>query len=476
MQIQCLIRELSNINRIYLLIFIIISFIYSSHRCGFIDQINSEDQTRTRPQTETYISSPSGHFYIHYDLSGQHAPNLLDENFNNIPDYIDEVGIIADSTRHVLLNIMGFNSEPNDNDQIYDIYIQDMGPYYYGLTVFDDQEGEEVGASYMKIDNEYEEGDYFIPGINTMRLTVAHEFFHAIQRGYRAYPTSSTLFFYEMSSTWIEDVIVPDGDDYLNWTGNFFNDPEKDIDDTDGYSIALYGHYLTQVIESSSNQMESTIIKEMWERFSIYNNAYNAIEYILQNQYSYDFIETWVDFCARNLFNGDFIDMNNNIYFYEDQINANSVIYEIDDIPPNNIFEDIIVGNKKVRFKSIDLSDNYFLTLSGMTNEILGNVALYSNTSYVASLYNDDYIYVGEDDILHILLGGYSNQIIDLELYTYKWGDVNQDNMINVIDIVNIVEVVVSEEYEYNGLMDLNQDTIINVIDIIIAVNIILDS
>ena len=36
----------------------------------------------------------------------------------------------------------------------YDIYIQDMGPYYYGLTVFDDQVGQEAGASYMKIDNE----------------------------------------------------------------------------------------------------------------------------------------------------------------------------------------------------------------------------------------------------------------------------------------------------------------------------------
>ena len=190
---------------------------------------------------------------------------------NGIPDYIDEVGVIADSTRHVLLNIMGYNSEPLDDDGIYDIYIQDMGPYYYGLTVFDDQAGQEAGASYMKIDNEYEEGDYFIPGINTMRLTVAHEFFHAIQRGYRAYPNNTTLFFYEMSSTWIEDVIVPDGNDYLNWTGNFFNNPEIDIDDTDGYSIALYGHYLTQIIEQAENQMSSAIIKQMWESFQMQN-------------------------------------------------------------------------------------------------------------------------------------------------------------------------------------------------------------
>ena len=83
--------------------------------------------------------------YIHYDLSGNDSPSQDDNNFNGIPDYIDEVGLIADSTRHVLLNIMGYNPEPPDDDGIYDIYIQDMGPYYYGLTVFDDQAGQEAG-------------------------------------------------------------------------------------------------------------------------------------------------------------------------------------------------------------------------------------------------------------------------------------------------------------------------------------------
>ena len=41
-----------------------------------------------------------------------------------------------------------------------------------------------------------------------------------------------------MSATWIEDIIVPDGDDYLFWVDQFFNNPEQDISETDGYSIA----------------------------------------------------------------------------------------------------------------------------------------------------------------------------------------------------------------------------------------------
>jgi len=423
--------------------------------------------------------SPSGHFYIHYDLSGNESPSQDDNNFNGIPDYIDEVGIIADSTRHVLLNIMGYNPEPPDDDGIYDIYIQDMGPYYYGLTVFDDQAGQEAGASYMKIDNEYEEGDYFIPGINTMRLTVAHEFFHAIQRGYRAYPNNATVFFYEMSSTWIEDVIVPDGNDYLNWTGNFFNNPEIDIDDTDGYSIALYGHYLTQIVDEATNQMSSTIIKQMWERFSLYNNAYNSIEYVLENQYSTNFIDTWVDFCARNLYNSEFVDMDNEIYYYEDQMSANSISYNIIDISQNNIFEDIILNNKSVIIKSINVVENYFTQITGITDDIISAVAINSDITDITRFYNNDYIYANSNGILHILLGGYSNEILDLVINNYQIGDTNQDYEINVLDIniiINYITANISLDSLDFSISDMNVDGIINVIDIVDIVNIILDS
>ena len=39
----------------------------------------------------------------------------------------------------------------------------------------------------------------------------------------------------------------------------------------------------------------------------------------------------------------------------------------------------------------------------------------------------------------------------------YDIGDTNNDNIINVIDIINIVNVIISDEYQYNEIMDLNQ-------------------
>ena len=174
----------------------------------------NEPESRVRPETDTYAVSPSGHFYIHYDLSGNDAPILDDNNSNGVPDYIDEVGIIADSSRHVLVDIMGFSPEPSDGDGIYDIYIDDLGPGYYGVNILDSDFTD--GQSYIKIDDEYESGDYYIPGINTMRLTVAHEFFHAIQYAYR--PNSSDSYIREMSSMWFENVFVENCYDFLAFT------------------------------------------------------------------------------------------------------------------------------------------------------------------------------------------------------------------------------------------------------------------
>ena len=43
---------------------------------------------------------------------------------NGVPDYVDEVGAIADSAYHVLVNIMEFSAPPADEDGFYDIYLE----------------------------------------------------------------------------------------------------------------------------------------------------------------------------------------------------------------------------------------------------------------------------------------------------------------------------------------------------------------
>ena len=409
-------------NRLLFIIFI--SYIFTnthSQRCGFYDNIISPS-TRVRPALDTSIFSLSGHFQIHFDTLGIDAPLLDDNNNNKIPDYVEEVGIIADSTRKVLVDLMGYYSEPDDNDGIYDIYIEDRGSGSYGFTVFDDQNGELAGPSYMLIDDEYEEGDYHVPGINTMRLTVAHEFFHAIQRAYRPYPSGNTTFLYEMSSTWIEDVIVPDGNDYLYWVDDFFNDSDKDIDDTDGYSIALFGHYLTQVVEQEENQMSSSIIKEIWEYFENVNNGHLSINNVL-NTYNSTFTESWTNFCSRNLFNGKYTDMNNSIYYYIDQINTapiqtNSVL-----LNQNQDIDDIIINDKSIApLLAYNFSDFFTMTHNSSitNNDYYGLLAIerYDDVNIdIFEINNENQYNLNQNDIIYFLYSSYNNsQILDIDI------------------------------------------------------------
>ena len=236
-------------------ILFLLSIIFSNNipiRCGLHEELSNPNGLRSRPDMDTYSVSPSGNFYIHYNLEGPDSPSQLDEDSNGIPDYVDEVGIASDFVENILVNTLNFLPIIHDDDQKYDIYIQDMGQGYYGVNYLDiDSLGNNTGSTYIFIDNEYEENEYYTTGIEAMKITVAHEYFHAIQGSYRTQFNSETLYLYEMSSTWIEDVIYPDIDDYIDsgWLFSFYNNPEQNISETDGYSIALYAHYLTSVIE-----------------------------------------------------------------------------------------------------------------------------------------------------------------------------------------------------------------------------------
>ena len=440
---------------------------------------------------DTYSVSPSGNFYIHYNLEGPDSPSQLDEDSNGIPDYVDEVGIASDFVENILVNTLNFLPIIHDDDQKYDIYIKDMGQGYYGVNYLDiDSLGNNTGSTYIFIDNEYEENEYYTTGIEAMKITVAHEYFHAIQRSYRTQFNSETLYLYEMSSTWIEDVIYPDIDDYIDsgWLFSFYNNPEQNISETDGYSIALYTHYLTSVIEGENN-LESSIIKEIWQQFSIVNDAHYSINTILTNNYSTTFMNTWLDFCTRNLYNGYYDNMDNSFYYYNDQINAIPII--INNI--NDLTTSIEVINQSLEDDSIVIhafepSSDFFINIDNLNENILGNLVLEAEEIFGYPLIHTipiedlNYHYI-ENEIgkIYLFMGSDYDLSLNFELsvHPYEFGDINQNNFINVVDVIYIVNYIFSSidlsEFQI-VLADLNLDDIISVLDITGIINIIMEN
>jgi len=457
-----------------------------ANRCSIVN-----DPMRSRPNTETAIYSPTGHFLIHYDIEGEHAPESIDSNSNLIPDYVDEVAIIADSSRYILVNLMGFLPEVPDSDGIYDIYIQNRPSGYYGVNYQDEFIS---GASYIIIDEEYEEGDFLTSGINTMRLTVAHEFFHAVQRAYKSVPGTSDTYFWEMSATWIEDIIVPDGNDYLLWVDNFFNDTGQILSDYNGYSLALFGHYLSKIIDNNyqlnEDDTETTIMREIWERYQVLSNPFESIKYTLTNNFETNFQNVWLDFCSRNIFNGVFEDMNNNLYYHIDQVNLQPPSYTIDYLFDDYTFNGLIILDEAIATKGFyvfdlaelniihstiptDMNFDYSIAIKSI-NPNLNQLYLLNNTS-------DKVVYVEEGDYLFLTYAADNNTIMNGDI-TFNsniqilLGDANLDQIVNVVDIVLLVSFLFEETF-FNQVQlnstDINDDQQWNVVDVVNILNII---
>jgi len=471
------------IRNIFFILFFISTLFSNYNRKSCLEH---PEEYRARPERDSYILSPSGNFFIHFDIDGYNAPNLDDSNIpNGIPDYVDEVAIAADNAKEIIVNQLGFLEEIKDEDQIYDIYIKNYSAGVYGYNIPDDNI---PGASYIEIDNAYEENMYLTSGLNTMRLTVAHEYFHAVQRAYRNSSSFGEGYFWEMSSTWIEDIVVPQGDDYIFWVDDFFEDINQNISSTDGYSIALFGHYLMNVIGDENSE----IIKKIWERYSIGGSPLDAIKYVLETDYNTSFEFCWADFCSRNYFNGEYQNMDNDIYFHIDQKDISSIqsldasLSSPQVISSNILIEDIFLSNQN-SYNNVLKSDGLYQVIfnfipSQNSTNLEGFVSILSNIGNDLNQIIDiqdqnNSVYVGQDDIFYYSISSNTNCFVDGNITAsnqveINLGDVNFDNEIDILDIVSIIDFILNNtlnQLQFEN-SDINSDNIINIFDVILLI------
>ena len=221
----------------------------------------------SRPILQKSIVSPSGFFRIHYDTT-----NI---NNNGIPSYVPtwsidqnvaEVAQALDSVYRFEVEFLGYLFPPSDNgaggDGKYDIYIENQGGGLYGYTEWESKVGVVNWTSFMVIDNDY--NGYYSTGLNGMRVTVAHEFHHGIQIGNYAVEDSnspfrdSDIFFYELSSTSMEEFVYDDVNDYYAYMHTYFTRTYNSMPNQNGYNLAIWNIYL-------KDNFDFGILKRQWE-------------------------------------------------------------------------------------------------------------------------------------------------------------------------------------------------------------------
>ena len=226
------------------------------------------------------LLTPSGHFRVHYDTEGRHAVPPTDEDGNDIPDYIDLAATVLDSTWILEVEQLGYKPPPSDNGRgggdEYDIYIVELSGSYYGFTHPDALAA--TTSSYIRIDNNFTDQRYQkTRGLDALRVTIAHEFHHAIQFGY--YAPGAGNWWQESTSTWMEEVAYPHIDDYLQYLTYFLSEPRRALNSglpgkNHTYGSAIFSLFLDQRYGRALNRL---LWEELGQRKSVHLDHFDRV-------------------------------------------------------------------------------------------------------------------------------------------------------------------------------------------------------
>ncbi len=202
-----------------------------------------------------------GHFHFYYDTTGANTPAMLDASFNEIPgtaeEFVDSAGAIFNHVWNTEILSMGYLPPPLQGDGTYPVAILDLGSGLYGQTVPDPTPivngPPSLYQTHVEIDNSFQTVYPPSRGLPALRVTAAHEFHHSLQLGSYGFWGSSDIYFYEITSTWMEDEVYNDVNDYLQYLTNDvnqssqFSHPEirfTKADQSIEYSRAVWGKYI----------------------------------------------------------------------------------------------------------------------------------------------------------------------------------------------------------------------------------------
>lgn len=255
-----------------------------------------------------------GRFRIYYDTTGFNQPAMLDEQFERIPgtheEFIDSVGRFFNESWEKEVSELGYDEPPLvGGTDAYEVYVEELSPRFYGQTKFVSQIGSSPSrfTTFIEVDNDFK--DFFSKGMAGLKVTAAHEYHHAVQLGsYGFWP--SDVYMYEITSTWMEDVVYDEVNDYIQYLKSGSNTPRGQFAYPDSsftffcascpqselaYSRAIWGLFI-------GKRYGYEAMKSMWEHMRDVPSL-TAIDRSLE-PFGGDFRRAFLEFSVWNFHTG----------------------------------------------------------------------------------------------------------------------------------------------------------------------------
>lgn len=239
--------------------------------------------------TDNVTQSCAGGFCVHWARTTRDAPDLTDADANGRPDSVDRVLATLIQVGSTYQQA-GYRKPVSDGvvgggvDQ-FDVYLVESGEAgVYGYCAPEvARRGDRTAPAYCALDNDFAEFPTHT-ALENMQVTVAHEYFHAVQF---AYDLTEDQWFLESTAVWVEDEMfdaVNDNVQYLRTSP--IAQPRIPIDRGQGlrvYGSWIFIRYLSE-LEPQSQAGLPTIVRDVWERAAGTSYSIRAIEAVLRDR------------------------------------------------------------------------------------------------------------------------------------------------------------------------------------------------
>jgi hypothetical protein len=145
----------------------------------------------------------------------------------------------------------------------FDVYLKDLGPGFYGFCApeYYKPGSRKVVSSYCVIDNDFAPHQFNGTPLSNLKVTLAHEFFHAVQY---AYDVRDDPWVYESTAVWMEERFADQANDNRQYLPSGQVRLSHIPLDTFGEGTIHYGNWVWW--EYLSSRFGNRIVRDVWSR------------------------------------------------------------------------------------------------------------------------------------------------------------------------------------------------------------------
>ena len=210
---------------------------------------------------------------VHYVSGGKHkATSSYVNKVQSVMTNVWQTEVVEYGYRRPKSDVTSTNNGGNGK---LDVYLANIGPQnLYGYCTTDDPHAKPASgyryfdmSAYCVLDNDYAFDEFGYPDpTDPLKVTAAHEFFHAVQFGYDYF---EDYYFMEGTAAWMEDEVYDAVDDNIQYLRDSpLSKPTRSLDKTTPFGIYgswIWWRFLAEYVGPDAS-MDPSIIKDVWKR------------------------------------------------------------------------------------------------------------------------------------------------------------------------------------------------------------------